>query len=165
MNAFQYGRDKTRCEFSENVAFDKATNGQTEYKTRNVVNTQLNVTFEAPTLAMSLLKIVGEKLPLSQRQSLDKNTHSKLDLCEGGSFSPPAIFKSDIELSVYHISCYYICLFVRSSFCRRQHLPKIRTLFCLVHITEKVLFIQFNVGFTEVVPATVGGERGEGAYI
>ena len=29
---------------------------------------------------------------------------SKLDLCEGRSFSP-TIFKTDIELSVYHISC------------------------------------------------------------
>ena len=36
---------------------------------------------------------------------------SKLDLCEGGSVSP-TIFKSDIELSVYHISCFiFVCRF------------------------------------------------------
>ena len=40
------------------------------------------------------------------------NLISKLDLCEGGSFSP-MIFKSDIELSVYHISCFIsVCPFV-----------------------------------------------------
>ena len=37
---------------------------------------------------------------------------SKLDLREGWSFSF-TIFKSDIELSVYHISCFYISLSVR----------------------------------------------------
>ena len=36
---------------------------------------------------------------------------SKLDLCEGGSFSP-TIFKNDIEISVYHISCFIsVCPF------------------------------------------------------
>ena len=40
------------------------------------------------------------------------NVISKLDLCEGGSFSP-AIFNSDIQLSVFLISCFiYVCPFV-----------------------------------------------------
>ena len=45
------------CTFWANFALDTATNGQTDiYKTRNVVNTYLNVTFEddrstAPTFA------------------------------------------------------------------------------------------------------------------
>ena len=35
------------CTFAANFAFDKATNGQTDiFKTRNVVNTYFNVTFE-----------------------------------------------------------------------------------------------------------------------
>ena len=39
----KYRLDKIICEFSANVAFDKATN---RYETRNVENTYLNVTFE-----------------------------------------------------------------------------------------------------------------------
>ena len=40
---------------------------------------------------------------------------SKLDRCEGGSFSP-TIFQSDIELSVYHIWCFIsVCPFVALS--------------------------------------------------
>ena len=44
---------------------------------------------------------------------LTAKTHKvKLDLCEGGSFSP-TIFKSEIELSVYHSSCFIsVCPFV-----------------------------------------------------
>ena len=60
---------------------------------------------------------------------------SKLDLCEGGSFSP-TIFKSDIEVNVYHISCFiFVCPFVALS--KANFLPKIRTLFCLVHIKTR----------------------------
>ena len=40
---------------------------------------------------------------------------SKLDLCEGGSFSP-TIFNSDIELSVFPIWCFIsVCPFVTFS--------------------------------------------------
>ena len=49
-------------------------------------------------------------------------TFSKLNLCEGGSFSP-SIFNSDIELSVYTTFC-VLHLFVRSSLCRRVKLAK-----------------------------------------
>ena len=39
---------------------------------------------------------------------------SKLDLCEGGSILP--IFKSDIKISLYHISCFIsVCPFVALS--------------------------------------------------
>ena len=71
--------------------------------------------------SMSLLKIVGELVI------------SKLDLCEGGSNSP-TVFNSDIELGVSPFRGSY--LIVRSSLFRRQHLPKIRTLFCLLDIKK-----------------------------
>ena len=49
------------CELSAYVAFDKATNGQTDIKHET-----------GKTLSSkSLLNIVGEKLPPSQRSSLD----------------------------------------------------------------------------------------------
>ena len=48
------------CDFSANVAFDKATNGQTGIKH------EMGKTFSS----MSLLKIVGEKLPPSQSDSV-----------------------------------------------------------------------------------------------
>ena len=53
---------------------------------------------------------------------------SKLYLCGGGSFSP-TIFKSDIKLSVYHISCFSLRRFIEG-----KNIPKMCTLFCLVHI-------------------------------
>ena len=44
---------------------------------------------------------------------------SKLDLCEGGSFSP-TIFNSDIELSVFPISCFIsVCCFVEGNICQK----------------------------------------------
>ena len=50
---------------------------------------------------------------------------SKLDLCEGGSFSH-TILKSDIELSVYHISCFIsVCPFValsKATFAENSHI-------------------------------------------
>ena len=50
------------CELSACVAFDKATNGHSDIKHE-----------KGKTLSsMSLLKIVGEKLPPSQRSSLEK---------------------------------------------------------------------------------------------
>ena len=62
---------------------------------------------------MSLLKFVGEKLPPSQRIEFGNlefgSFISRFDLCEGGSFSC-TIFKSDIKLSLYHISCLSVCL-------------------------------------------------------
>ena len=66
------------------------------YKTPNVVNS-----------LMSLLKI-------------------KFDLCEGGSFSPTIFkFKSDMKLSVYHISCFIsVCPFVavsKAKFAKNLH--------------------------------------------
>ena len=60
---------------------------------------------------------------------------SKLDLCEGGSFSR-TIFTSDI---VSPIRVLY--LFVQLSLCRRQRMPKIRTLVCLVDILKKRSFL------------------------
>ena len=60
----KYGRDKTMCECSANVAFDKATNGQTDIKHE----------MRRTLSSMSLLKIVGEKLPHSQRSSLENHT-------------------------------------------------------------------------------------------
>ena len=52
------------CTFSANFAFDTATYEQTNrYKTRDVVNTYLNVTFE----------IYFQTLPPSQRLSLEIN--------------------------------------------------------------------------------------------
>ena len=54
------GIDKTMCTFSANIAFDKATNGQ-------ILNMKCGKTF----ISMSLLKIEGEKLPPSQRSSLE----------------------------------------------------------------------------------------------
>ena len=51
------------CEFSAYVAFDKATNGQTDIKH------EMGKTLSS----MSLLKIVGEKPPPSQRSSLEIN--------------------------------------------------------------------------------------------
>ena len=50
---------------------------------------------------------------------------SKLDLCEGGSFSP-TIFNSDIELSVFPISCFIsVCRFVEgnvSTYAENSHI-------------------------------------------
>ena len=71
MNVFWYQLNKTMCEFSAYIAFksDKRTN---RYKTWN--GEKLS--------RMSLLKMAVEKLPPSL---------SKLDLCQGGSFST-AIF-------------------------------------------------------------------------
>ena len=58
------------CTFLAKFAFDKATNGQTLnslYKTQNVVNTYLNVTFEdrrsnAPTLRYNKGHYIGYKI-------------------------------------------------------------------------------------------------------
>ena len=63
---------------------------------------------------------------LKDRNAISLNMTSKLDLCEGGSFSP-TIFKSDIKLSVYHISCLIIiCLsvhrFVDGKFAENVHI-------------------------------------------
>ena len=59
----------------------------------------------------------------------------ELDLCEGGSFSP-TIFNSDIELSVFPISVFDICLsvcrFVEGNICL-----KFCTLSCLVDIKKR----------------------------
>ena len=56
---------------------------------------------------MSLLKIVGEKLPPSQRSSLEM------------------ILKSNIEISVFHISCFIsVCPFVylsKEKFAENSH--------------------------------------------
>ena len=49
------------CVFSAYIAFDKATNGQTDIKRE----------MGKKHTSMSLLKIVGEKLPPSQRWSLE----------------------------------------------------------------------------------------------
>ena len=57
MNALQYRLDKTMRTFSANAAFDKTTDGQTDIKTRNVVNTQLNVTFEDRIFHISCLSV------------------------------------------------------------------------------------------------------------
>ena len=51
------------CEFSANAAFDKATNGQTGIKHK----------MWKTLSSMSLLKIVGEKLPPSERASYNKD--------------------------------------------------------------------------------------------
>ena len=55
------------CEFTAKVVFDKATNGQTgiKYDTGKTLS------------SMSLLKIVGEELPPSQRSSLENKTKQK----------------------------------------------------------------------------------------
>ena len=71
-------------ELSANVAFAKATNGQVDIK-----NTKLGKHFSS----MSLLKIVGEKLDPSLAKIVFGNELiwkliSKLDLCQGRSFSP-----------------------------------------------------------------------------
>ena len=58
---------------------------------------------------------------------------SKLDLCEDGSVSKQ-IFTSDIQISVFLHLVFYICLTVRTLLCRRQYLPKMCILFCLVLI-------------------------------
>ena len=82
---------------------------------------------------VSLRKI--SQLDLRQRMRLTSQYHSVLlgtkvrdfgqllrDLCEGGSFLS-TIFQSDIKLSVYHISCFYICFpirrFVEGNICRK----------------------------------------------
>ena len=109
------------CEFSGNVALDKVTNGQTDTKHE----------IEKILSSMSLLEIVGAKLPPSERSSLENHFQiefgksfskslSKLDHCEGGSFLP-TFFNSDIELSVFPISCFIkTIMFVRLSLFRRQ---------------------------------------------
>ena len=57
------------CEFSATVAFDKVASGPTDIKH------EMGKTLSS----MSLLKIVGEKLPPSQRSSLEmKYRHSML---------------------------------------------------------------------------------------
>ena len=81
-------------EFSANVAFDKATNGQTDIEHKN-----------------------GETLsPMSLLNSI---------YAEGGSFSP-TIFNSDIELSVFPISCFMsVCPFVdlsKATFAENSHI-------------------------------------------
>ena len=70
--------------------------------------------------------------------SLRIHAASKLDLCEGGSFST-AIFISDIQLSVFSFSSfiYSVCPFV--AFLKRQRMPKMRTLLCLVDIKMRSL--------------------------
>ena len=55
------------CDFSAYVAFDKATNGQTDTKH------EMGETISW----MSVLKMVGEKLPPSQRSSLEKQITSQ----------------------------------------------------------------------------------------
>ena len=58
---FFYRLDKTVCEFSTYVTFNKATNGQTD----------INHEKENRLSWMSLLTTTGEKLPPSQRSSLE----------------------------------------------------------------------------------------------
>ena len=60
---------------------------------------------------------------------------SKLDLCEGGSFSPTTS-RSDIELSVFPHFVFY--MFVLLSLCRRQRMcRKFGHCFCLVDIKKQ----------------------------
>ena len=200
------------CKISAYVAFDKATNGQTDIKHER----------EETLSWMSLLKIAVEKLPPSQRSTFPNSIFAREDafqlrsstvtfswvniqtrscaykrddkgfgcfswkmvadgtdsvlqmmlVCSPSFFSlkirawskhpvnlclfvlytfPNSIFarvwafhirSSKVTLSYVFFTFRVVYLFVRSSLCRRQHLPKIRTLFYLVHI--KKLFI-FNV--------------------
>ena len=71
------------CKFSASVAFDKATNGQTDIKYEMR---------KAPT-SISRLKIVGEKLPPSQRSNVENL----------------------VELSVFHILCLQKATFAENS--------------------------------------------------
>ena len=86
---------------------------------------------------------------------------SKLDLCEGGIFSR-TIFKSDIELSVYHISCFIsVCPVValsKAKFAENSHCAALSSpykkafifnllcvLICTVHVyTDGWVFFKTN---------------------
>ena len=108
------------------------------YMTRNVVNTQLNVTFEdrrwkAPSLA---------KIKFGKSFSL---SFSKLDLCEGGSFSS-TIFKWHWAKCLPHF-VFYICLsvycFVEGNICWNAQ-------FCLVHIKKRLFLISYVFWFVSL---------------
>ena len=64
------------------------------------------------------------------------STTSKLDLCEEGSFSP-TIFNSDIELSVFPISCFFLicCRFVEGNVLYAENVHIM--LFCPVDIKKR----------------------------
>ena len=85
---------------------------------------------------MLLLKIAVEKLPPSQRSSLEKFSFSKLDLCEGGSFST-AIFNSDIQLSVYSFLCFVsVCPLVallKATYAENSHTVFVLSILKSVH--------------------------------
>ena len=92
---------------------------------------------------MSLLKIVGEKLPPSQRSSLEMTrARSK---CPGKDDYDVEKIRREKRMTYKEgggemfTTFRVLYLFVRSSLCRGQHLPKIRTLFCLVHIKKRSL--------------------------
>ena len=74
------------------------------------------------------------------------SSFSKLDLCEGGSFSP-TIFNSGIEPSVFPFRVLYP--FVRLPLCRRQHLLKLCTLFCPVNIKKRLFLTSCVFCFRE----------------
>ena len=84
------------CEFSAYVAFNKATNGQTDIKH------EMGKTLSS----VSLLKIVGEKLTPSQRSSLEiQRLVSKFRSLRGGNASAAISFFDFVVLPIY-ISVY-----------------------------------------------------------
>ena len=75
---------------------------------------------------------------------------SKLDLCEGGSFST-AIFNSDIQLSVDTFSCFIsVCPFVallnKGNVCRKCA--------CLVDIKKRSFFTAWDLDKNWSIPVT-----------
>ena len=84
------------CELSAYVAFDKSTNGQTDIKH------EMRETLSS----MSLLKIVGEKIPPSQRSILEKQIHLR------SSTEPSTnIFKKTLSYYSVYVSMHMSCCF------------------------------------------------------
>ena len=71
----------------------------------------------------------------------------KLDLCEGGSFST-AIFNSDIQLRVFLLFVFYICLSVCRFIKGNIRRSKMCTLFCLVDIKKHSTIIHWTLTWT-----------------
>ena len=83
------------------------------------------IAFHVLKYTLWLMKIYQSSVQsyLSSEHSLQAGingyTFSKLDLCEGGSFSP-TIFKSDIEINAFHILSFIsVCRFVEGNICQK----------------------------------------------
>ena len=117
------------------LAFKKTNQNTQEVKYERFFNLdKTKVAFNKLTKRTDRKKNQNAQEVKNESFLMSTRSFSKLDLFKGGSFSP-TICKSDIKLSISHISCFIsLCQSVRLSV-----VGKSCTLFCLVHIKKRSL--------------------------